>query len=741
MGRGALALECGAVTDKKTPSVKSRFVASSAALGVGLGAVLVVVLALGLGLVSCREAPTVEPVPFPLEQVFADESVLVAPGRRWRRNEAGAWTFRGKASLYVYVHDFVDAPLGLLLRPDAATSQYLLRVEWDGEKLFPEPIAIPADGFRLDIPRDKLGRGVHTLTLTRRRPPHDPFENVFVDLGYDDGSGPRRIDAEDVDSLHYLAEFLGFGSSGLTQEKFSGFLFAGPRGRTVSLQLAAAGAVSVRVENASDEPAEFVLQSEGVRSSVEVAPRQRGELRALLPKGSAAVTFEARGAAEGLFLWGAPWLEQGRGDDVTPIILLTVDTTRRDALSPYGADPELTPHLGALAEVATVYERAFSTAPWTLPSHGSMMTGLYPSKHGLGVSKDRLVGIASAARRLREAGYLTAGFAGGDLSSHRFGIADGFHLYRDPDRFETRGDRLTDYAEGFLERYHEEPFFLFVNYFDAHGPYRAPPEYEAKVGLDALIAAVKDQPVWGPLARGDNGAWQAVGYNEVEATPEGIAYLRAAYLAEVAYMDAQIGRLFATLERLDLFDRALIVVLADHGELLGEGGRFNHAGRLDPELTAVPLLVKRPGQKKGERSQALVSSVDVFPTLLAVAGLAPPATDGVALEAELLQAARRGQVFSEEHEARVHPIISNLKLASHVYGVQRLDFRQVVWRRGSDCARREGDAWQPTDCPTDGEEVLRHLETILHAPDPGEVEGAGVVSPEVEESLRALGYL
>ena len=240
--------------------------------------------------------------------------------------------------------------------------------------------------------------------------------------------------------------------------------------------------------------------------------------------------------------------------------------------------------------------------------------------------------------------------------------------------------------------------------------------------------------------------------------------MRAAYLSEVSFMDAQLGQVFDSLRQLGLYDRAMIVLVADHGELLGEHGRFSHAGRLDPELTEIPLLIKWPGQTEGRRVRSLASHVDLMSTVLAAVGIAPPANDGHPLAweesaeggpAEVASPAApsadqpspapgsvggdRRVLFMEEHESRVHPLPDSLRIAPHVYGVQRPEQRQIVWSGGGECARRVEETWSPETCEVASDGVLTKVLDFLG--EPTAVRNAGQLSEEEQRGLRALGYL
>jgi arylsulfatase A-like enzyme len=436
--------------------------------------------------------------------------------------------------------------------------------------------------------------------------------------------------------------------------------------------------------------------------------------------------------------------------------VITLDTTRRDALSVYGAATP-TPNIAAFAEHAVVYDHAIAAAPWTLPSHASIFTGLFPSRHGAGVRDEHLArSIPTLAERFREHGYRTAGFVGGALAASQWGIARGFQTYVDPAGWEVRGDRLTDDVIAFLEAAKGEPVFVFANYFDAHSSYRAPEPFRSQLDLPAKEAAVASHPEFGPLSRGDNSPWSRVVDGKTEITDAAIDWITAAYHAEVAYLDHQLGRLLGTLKRLDLYDRALIVLVADHGEFLGEHGFFSHSCRLDAELIDIPLLIKWPHQSSGRRSADLVSHVDLFPTLLETLAERPDGIDGIAVAQRRDRAAARPPALFEEHEFRIHPFFEYMKIDAHLYGRQEPTFREVVWKDGASCERRNDGVWQDADCRQAPDRLLAELSAQLLGPNPpvdALASGPQPASPELTnsresgmtpeqlENLRALGYV
>lgn len=290
-------------------------------------------------------------------------------------------------------------------------------------------------------------------------------------------------------------------------------------------------------------------------------------------------------------------------------VLITIDTTRADALDCDGW-PELTPNLCSLAAESVHYRWARSVAPITLPAHASIMTGLYPPRHSVRVNALGALppSATTLAERARAAGYETAAFVSAVVLDRSFGLDQGFDTYQGPAaagarREERTAAEVTRAAVQWLEdRDPRKPFFLWVHYFDPHLPYVPEPAYFMR-------------------ARGNR------------------------YLGEVAQMDASIGDLVAALRAADVYDDACIVVVADHGEGLGEHDEPTHAVFCYDTTLRVPLLVRPPGgpgrtggtagPALGGSSDTVVSVVDVFPTILDALGLEPEeGIDGVDLLAD-----------------------------------------------------------------------------------------------------------
>lgn len=317
----------------------------------------------------------------------------------------------------------------------------------------------------------------------------------------------------------------------------------------------------------------------------------------------------------------------GSGPRPPDVILISIDTLRRDALAAFdrSAGPLLA--LDRLAAESVRFERALSSAAWTLPAHASLLTGLYPDRHG---ATDRRVtmasGVATLAERLDARGYETAAFTGGGFLDPQYGLGRGFERYE----AKTHGKQEpVEDAEGLLARVtaylgarrDRRPLLLFLHTYAVHSYYDARAEAAAhaqRTGLAPRKAYV--DCVLGRSSCPDE-AW---------------ADLRALYRAELELLDDAFARLVAELERADLWQDAIVVVLSDHGEGFEPAReRIHHGGRLHADQLAIPLVMRVPGV--APRAEAApVSIVDLMPTLLELVGVPVPAgLDGRSFAATL----------------------------------------------------------------------------------------------------------
>jgi choline-sulfatase len=252
------------------------------------------------------------------------------------------------------------------------------------------------------------------------------------------------------------------------------------------------------------------------------------------------------------------------------ILLVTLDTTRADAVT-----PDVAPAFNELAKTSRRFTYAYVAVPQTLPSHTSMMTGLYPGGHGLHENGRYLAPSQPlVAERLHAAGYRTAAFISAFALARRFGLARGFDVY-DDEMPEPRNERsardTTDRILGYLGKPSTQPLFLWVHYYEPHFPYEPPEPFRSR-------------------------------------------FASKPYLGEIAAMDEQLGRLVAAFRRRFGADAAIIVV-GDHGEGLGEHGEQQHGNLMYQATMRVPLLVAGPGLRPGV-VDAPVSTRRVFHTIL-----------------------------------------------------------------------------------------------------------------------------
>lgn len=311
------------------------------------------------------------------------------------------------------------------------------------------------------------------------------------------------------------------------------------------------------------------------------------------------------------------------------IILITLDTTRADRLGCYGYTRMTSPRLDRLANESVVYTQAISPSSWTFPSHASLFTGKFPSSHGAQYdpegpfilidtikaptswkNKFRARGMGKNERTLAEilknAGYTTGGVVAGPWLKKVFGLHKGFDYYNDDDINVINGKRasqVTSQALHWLKRVSREKFFLFLNYFDPHYPYGPPGEF-----------------AYAFLPQG------SLSPNKKKSTKE----ISDLYDAEILYMDLFIGKLLDNLKQLGLYDSTLIIVTADHGELIGEHGKIGHGRSLYHKELHIPLIIKYPGTEYTHREEDIrLQLTDIFSMILDRLGITlPPGTQG-----------------------------------------------------------------------------------------------------------------
>lgn len=423
--------------------------------------------------------------------------------------------------------------------------------------------------------------------------------------------------------------------------------------------------------------------------------------------------------------------------DLPNLVLVSVDTLNRNALRAFDPQAQELPNLDRFAEGAVRFPQAFSSASWTLPAHASLLTGLYPNRHGA-IHRHVMMSpeVVTLAERLREAGYYSTAFTHGGYVSRRYGLAQGFDRYDrwiDPgSRVEVEfpdvsdsGDGLIGRAIGFLQSLPDPrpPFFLFVHTYNVH-------DYFRRAGSEDRVEHFRE----------------CIQGRESCSEEEWIE-LEELYEAEIRRFDRAFGRF---LEALEAATRrpTFVALLSDHGEGFDpERGRIHHGGRLHDDLIRVPFLLAGPGLDP-ESFERPVSLVDVGPTLLRLTGLdspenldgraaftGAPSDDGdprvlVAMEHSLHW--RAGQRL-ELAAPRPRPLAFAVVAGAHRF-IRSVDSEELYFV--------EADPAQETNLLPGRENLARRLTSAAHPLLKRVLELESVEEDaELESQLRALGYL
>jgi arylsulfatase A-like enzyme/Tfp pilus assembly protein PilF len=395
------------------------------------------------------------------------------------------------------------------------------------------------------------------------------------------------------------------------------------------------------------------------------------------------------------------------------LLLISIDTLRADHLGCYGYAGAETPRIDALARSGLRFLTATTVVPLTLPAHSSLMTGTFPAWHGVRDNGGFYLGDEqiTLAEVLRERGFRTGGFVGAFVLDRRWGIAQGFDRYFDDfdlDKFadapsmdfiQRPGAQVVDAALPWLHAEPERPFFAWVHLYDPHAPYEAPEPFRSRFPGTAI----------------------------------------GAYDAEIASADSQVGRLLDALRADGRLAETLVVVVGDHGEMLGEHGEQTHGFFLYEPATHIPMIMAGPGLP-ARTVPDQVRLVDVMPTALRLLGIEPPkAVQGVSL----LPLARGEKLdlvaHSESWYPRYHYGWSELRAVQdgrfkyiraprpELYDLGR-DPKEASDRAGHDPARQDALA-----------RALEQMEAKTKGT--SAADGPRPIDPETEERLAALGYV
>lgn len=318
------------------------------------------------------------------------------------------------------------------------------------------------------------------------------------------------------------------------------------------------------------------------------------------------------------------------------VVVIVLDTTRRDVLGCYGHSGGLTPTLDAIAREGTVYDHFFSQAPWTVPSHATLFTGMYPQTHGCSYERRLWLddGFDTMAERFSARGYQTVALNSNYHITHA-NLLQGFDSIVDlkgqysglpwrywntsigwPARWADKGASgapiwLRNWARDI--RQPDKPFFLFINLLEVHHPY-LPPYAERRAFLpkgvsyrDATNYSMRFNPQQMELARRNDAKGERI--------------IRALYEAQTLYQDRMLAEIMAALDSISSKENTLLIITADHGENINDAGRWGHEYEVNDTLIHVPLVVRYPKLfPAGKRVKGFCEMVDVLPTLYEIAG-------------------------------------------------------------------------------------------------------------------------
>ena len=454
-----------------------------------------------------------------------------------------------------------------------------------------------------------------------------------------------------------------------------------------------------------------------------------------------------------------------RLEDMPNIILIVMDTVRADHLSSYGYDrtPPTTPRIDEIANEGVLFENAFAEAPWTLPSHASIFTSTFPSDHDT-TAEHRVLDdkFETIAEMLRDyLGYQTFGYSNNPFVSTETNLDQGFdtfimtrfgqaaifpplggteadgelaellRLRRYIDRLFQGNDGATDdvvmddgaektneVVEGWIADAldEEEPFFIFINYMEAHAPYHAPRQYSDPY-LPDNVSSSRAQ-----MVNQDSATYIA---EAVYMSEEDFAILNALYDGEIAYLDYRIGELYDYLEELDILDDTVLIICSDHGDNLGDHNLLGHQLSINDTLLHVALIIRYPDKfEAGLRVEEQVQLTDLFPTITDTIGYYPDyAARGIRGYSllRLLKNPKSTPAFAEyeifatvlENLRKVDPECDTSKYARRLKSVRDGDFKYI---------------WS-----SDGRDELYNIRE-----DPGELNNIIESEPEKESELRSL---
>ena len=436
------------------------------------------------------------------------------------------------------------------------------------------------------------------------------------------------------------------------------------------------------------------------------------------------------------------------------IVLITLDTLRADFLGCYGFFWDTSPNLDALARESIVFERCLVPLATTLPSHLSILTGVYPLEHGVlanvehgGFQFKPAPGLRSFAEIATQGGYRTAAFVSAVPLNAATGIRRGFQVFSQPSEPERRAAETNQALFSWLARMDqqndERPLFLWVHYFDPHYPYAPPPPYDRMYPEDEELEAFVAERHIPRQSLSYFGLWL------------GSRPTIRRYAGEIRYLDHHLAELLNRLRSRGRWDRTVVIVAGDHGQGMGQHHKTGHGYIYDEQLRA-PLMIRVPGAA-ARRISTPVSSVDIFPTVLGLIDDFPGAAALLGAGARFLEQASGRNVLSDTYAHQ--PVFAQRSsrerpdLPYPTYTLTTAEWKFIHEVGGTDrLFRLTDDPFELgnviEDHPETAAQLRRQLlERIAEqrqrgiAFQAGQPEQPELIDPQLLEQLRSLGYL
>lgn len=430
------------------------------------------------------------------------------------------------------------------------------------------------------------------------------------------------------------------------------------------------------------------------------------------------------------------WVSGCRKDvtkKITNLILISIDTLRADHLGCYGYGRPTSPVMDIIASQGLLFSDMTAPSPWTLPSHGSLLTGLYPNRHGL-KSHDKKMpeSVKTLAEILGSNGFATAAIVNSHNLSKRYGLSRGFRdfLYILEQTYLAPPSLIEPRAIKWLSKNRQEPFFLFLHFFDVHSDYCSLPKYEKQ-----LL-----RPYQGD-ADGSTSQLKDFREGKVSMDHKDIEHVIDLYDAGIRQIDDGIFRLFNNFEYEGLLDNTLVVITSDHGEEFLEHGSVLHGRTHYQEVIQVPMLIRGPGIPRSKKIQAPVSLVDFVPTILSLLDIScPPNLDGMDISSLWKKPDAKYPtrfIFSEaDHNNINHDIKRAVRHPRYKLHYDIMTDQKTLFDLIKD-PKEKTDIYSEKAALADS--LFRVLEEHLKVEETGKV--LEPLKPQEIEMLKSLGYL